>query len=173
MNQTRKLTITALLVAITTVTSHLIYIPVGFAKVFPIQHVVNILSAVLLGPSYAVLQAFTTSLLRNLFGTGSLLAFPGSMIGALLASLLFLYSKKLSWAFFGEVIGTGMIGAICSYPIALLFLGKEVALFGFIPSFIISSLGGAIIGIVLVKALLKTPQVGGILYENSTNYRRF
>jgi energy coupling factor transporter S component ThiW len=70
-------------------TGHLIYIPVGVAKAFPIQHLINILSAVLLGPAYALWNAFAISLLRNLLGTGSLLAFPGSMIGALLAGLLY------------------------------------------------------------------------------------
>ena len=58
MNKTRKITYTAIIAGLTTVTSTLIYIPLGFAKIFPIQHFANVISAVLLGPWYATLQAF-------------------------------------------------------------------------------------------------------------------
>ena len=58
--------------------------PVFGSKCAPVQHMVNILCAVLLGPYYGVGVAFVASLLRNLLGLGSLMAFPGSMCGALL-----------------------------------------------------------------------------------------
>ena len=58
--------------------------PVFGSKCAPVQHMVNILCAVLLGPYYGVGVAFVASLLRNLLGLGSLMAFPGSMFGALL-----------------------------------------------------------------------------------------
>lgn len=57
-------------------------IPVGASRCFPIQHLLNVLAGIFLGPGYAVGFAFSTSLIRNLMGTGSLLAFPGSMVGA-------------------------------------------------------------------------------------------
>ena len=82
-----KLTLAALLVAIGTLSAHLIYIPAGISKCFPVQHAINVLGAVILGPGYATAVAFVISCLRNMFGTGSLLAFPGSMIGACLAGL--------------------------------------------------------------------------------------
>ncbi len=37
---------------------------------------VNIFCAVLLGPGYGVMTAFVASLIRNLLGMGSLMAFP-------------------------------------------------------------------------------------------------
>ena len=49
----------------------------------------------MLGPWYAVLQAFLSSTLRNLMGTGTLFAYPGSMIGALLAAFVYSKTKKL------------------------------------------------------------------------------
>lgn len=158
-------------VAMGTITSHLVFIPVGFAKIFPVQHFLNVVSAVLLGPAYAVLQALLTSIIRNLMGTGSIFAFPGSMIGAFLASILFLKTKRMIWAFSGELIGTGIIGALVSYPIATLFLGREAALFGFVPSFLVSSFAGALLGYILLKALVKTNSLGGLLDENSINNR--
>lgn len=155
MRKTHKLTLTAMMIALGTLTSNLLFIPVGFTKLFPVQHFLNVLSAVLLGPYYAVAQAFGVSLLRNMMGTGSIFAFPGSMIGALLAALLFHKSKKLSLAFIGEVIGTGVIGAMLSYPIATLFLGQEATLFGFIPLFIFSSFAGGLIGFIILTVFVK------------------
>ncbi len=155
MSTITKLTMTALLTAITTITSSLIYIPIGFAKIFPIQHLVNLLSAVLLGPAYAVMQAFLSSTIRNITGTGSVFAYPGSMIGAFLAAILYSKTKKIGLAATGEVIGTGLLGAMATYPIAVLFFGKEATLFGLIPAFTVSSVTGAVMGYGLLKILIR------------------
>ena len=171
MNQTRKLTLTSIIIALTTLSSHLIYIPVGFTKIFPIQHFSNLLLAVLLGPWYAVSGAFIVSTLRNMLGTGSVFAYPGSMIGALLAGYLFMKTKKIGFAFVGEVVGTGILGAMATYPIGVLLFGQELTLFGFIPAFIVSSITGATIGYFLLKTLIKNKVIGGLLYEDSTHNR--
>lgn len=155
MRKTHKLTLTAMLIAIGTLSSNVLFIPIGFTKVFPIQHFLNVLSAVLLGPIYAVAQALCVSILRNIMGTGSIFAFPGSMVGALLAGLLFMKTKKIYMAFFGEVIGTGIIGAMLAYPIATLLLGQNATVFGFIPLFIFSSIAGALIGWMILSIFLK------------------
>ena len=52
MMETRKLTFTALFIAVGVLSAHLVYIPVGVAKCFPVQHAVNVLLAVLLGTRY-------------------------------------------------------------------------------------------------------------------------
>ena len=170
MTKTYKLTLTAMMIAIGTISSNLFYIPIGFTKVFPIQHFMNVLSAVLLGPYYAVAQAFGVSLLRNLMGTGSLFAFPGSMVGALLASLLFWKTRKLYLAFIGEVIGTGILGALLSYPIATLILGQKATVFGFIPLFIFSSFAGALLGFIILTVFLRKKVL--IVNENDTTIRK-
>ncbi len=85
--KSRKLAITALLIAINVVLSSIIMIPLGPVKAAPVQHFVNVLSAVIVGPWYGSLQALISSILRVLFGTGTAFAFPGSMIGVLLASM--------------------------------------------------------------------------------------
>ncbi|WP_040209317.1 energy coupling factor transporter S component ThiW [Neobacillus jeddahensis] len=155
MKKTHKLTMTAMLIAIGTISSNLVSIPIGFTRVFPVQHFLNVLSAVLLGPYYAVAQALCVSLIRNLMGTGSIFAFPGSMVGALLASLLFLKTRKIYLAFLGEVIGTGILGALLCYPIATLILGQKATLFGFIPLFIFSSFAGALLGFVILTIFIR------------------
>ena len=79
--KSRKLAITALLIAINVVLSSIIIIPLGPVKAAPVQHFVNVLSAVIVGPWYGLAQALISSILRVLFGTGTAFAFPGSMIG--------------------------------------------------------------------------------------------
>lgn len=160
----KKMTAASLLIAIGVVSAHLIYIPVGVSKVFPVQHAINLLAAIMFGPAYSVAIAFLISLIRNLLGTGSLLAFPGSMIGAFMASVLYKKMQKPIYAMLGEVFGTGVIGAVVCYPVAKYFMGKEAAMFFYVSPFIASSFAGVIIGYAIFNVVLKT----GILksYEN-------
>ena len=97
----KKLTVTAILAAVAVVGS-LFSFPVFGSKCAPVQHLVNILCAVTVGPWWALAQAFIAALIRNLLGLGSPLAFPGSMCGALLGGLLYKYGKKLPFAYIGE-----------------------------------------------------------------------
>lgn len=153
--QVKKLTLSALLVALGTLTSNLVYVPVGIAKCYPVQHTINVLSAVLLGPGYALGNAFTISLLRNMLGTGSLLAFPGSMLGALLAAIVFFRTGNQFYAVLGEIVGTGILGSLAAYPVAKYVLGKEVVALFFLVPFLISTIGGSIIGYLLLRYLGK------------------
>ncbi len=151
--KTKKLTYAALLTAICVVAGNFIYIPVGASKCFPVQHIVNVIAAVTLGPAYAVSMAFCVSLIRNILGTGTLLAFPGSMIGAFLAAILFKYTGKKYLAVAGEIFGTGVLGGIVAYPVAAYIMGKSVAFFFYVVPFLISTTGGSIIAYILLKAL--------------------
>ena len=153
--QLRNLVLTALFSALGTIGGSVMEFSIGAAKVDPMQHLLNLVSGVLLGPWWALAQAFLTSLIRNLMGTGTILAFPGSMFGAVLVGLAYRYTKKLWLAGLGELIGTGIIGAIVAYPLAKWLLGANGALFLFIPSFFLSSLVGVVIGYGLLKVLLR------------------
>ena len=157
-NSTKKLAIAALLAAVAVVGSTF-SVPVFGSRCAPVQHMVNILCAVLLGPWYGVGVAFVASLLRNLFGLGSLLAFPGSMCGALLCGLAHHKTKNLPITLFAEVFGTGIIGGLLSYPIAIAFMGKsagEIAFYAYVVPFLVSTIGGSILAGILVTALSKT-----------------
>lgn len=152
----KKLTLAGVLVAVAVVGS-LFSVPMLGAKCSPIQHMVNVIAGVFLGPWYAVGMAFAASLIRNLLGLGSLLAFPGSMIGALLCGLAYKVYPKLPAAYVGEVIGTGVLGGMASYPIAALLMNHEsAALFTFVPSFLISTAVGAMISVIVLSALKRT-----------------
>jgi energy coupling factor transporter S component ThiW len=153
--KTKKLTLSALLIATGVISSNIIYIPVGASKCFPVQHIVNVISAVLLGPFYAVSNAFIISLIRNMTGTGSILAFPGSMIGAFLAGLVFKKTGNKLYTVFGEVFGTGILGGLLSFPIAKFIMGKNTVAFFFIPPFLLSTIGGSILAYIILEALDK------------------
>ena len=89
----RKITLTGIFIAISVIGS-LFSFPVLGSKCAPIQHLMNIMGAVFLGPWYTLAAAFITSILRNLLGLGTLMAFPGSMCGALLSGVLCIYRRS-------------------------------------------------------------------------------
>jgi len=151
--QTKKITISSLLIAIGVITGNFIFIPIGASKCFPVQHTINVLAAVILGPGYGVAIAFCISLLRNILGTGSLLAFPGSMIGVFLAGILYKKTKSNLIAVVGEIFGTGILGGLLAFPIANLIMGKKVGALFFITPFLISTVGGSLIAFFILKVI--------------------
>lgn len=152
----KKLVLTAVFAAVAVVGS-LFSFPVFGSKCAPVQHLINVLCAVILGPGYGVAAAFVSSIIRNLLGLGTLLAFPGSMCGALLAGLLYHYIKKLPAAYIGEVFGTAVIGGMLSYPVAAFIMGsKGAALFTFVVPFLISTAGGTLLAVLITVPLKQT-----------------
>lgn len=151
----RKLTISGMMAALAVAMSSF-SIPISASRCFPIQHLCNVIAGVFLGPGYAVAMAFCTSLIRNLLGTGSLLAFPGSMVGAFLGGFLYQKTRKLAAAYFGEVFGTGILGGMLCYPVATFLMGKEAALFMYVMPFLMSTLCDTVIAVVLVEILSKS-----------------
>lgn len=150
-----KMAMAGVLIAVSVVSSPF-SIPVGAARCFPIQHLINILSAVILGPFYGVAMAFVTSLIRIMLGTGTLLAFPGSMCGALICGLAYRCFKSLPLTCLGELLGTSVLGGIFAYPIAVFLMDKEAVLWTYIAPFFVSSAGGTVIAAVLLLALRRT-----------------
>ena len=133
--------------------------PIFGSKCAPVQHMVNILCAVLLGPYYGVGVAFVASLLRNLLGLGSLMAFPGSMFGALLCGLTYHKAKQLLPTLVADVSGTPILGGLCADPVAILLMGKsagDIAFYAYIIPFLVSTAGGAIIAGVLLFSLQRS-----------------
>ena len=133
--------------------------PMFGSKCAPVQHMVNVLCAVLLGPWWGVGVAFVASLLRNLLGLGSLMAFPGSMFGALLCGIVYWKTKNILATLVGEVFGTSVLGGLCAYPVAIFLMGKsagDIAFYAYIVPFLISTAVGSIIAGVLVYSLQRS-----------------
>ena len=162
----RKLAMAAVLVAVAVVGS-LFSFPFLGAKCSPVQHLVNIIGGVYLGPWYSLGVAFCASLLRNIFGLGSLMAFPGSMVGAFLSGVMFHWifkgkplALRLPMAYVGELFGTSVIGGMLSFPIAYLIMNNTAAtLFGFVFPFFASSVVGTVIAAIVVTSLKRVKAI--------------
>lgn len=150
MWNTRLLTRMAILVALGVASANLTAIPIFGAKVLPAQHAINVVAGAMLGPVYGGVVGLLIALIRLGTGMGTLLAIPGTLFGVVLAGLLYQRTRSRIAAMVGEVVGTGLIGALVAYPLAVLVMGNERAAAGgigfFIPLFGLSSLAGALIG---------------------------
>ncbi|MCC8066428.1 MAG: energy coupling factor transporter S component ThiW [Clostridiales bacterium] len=173
MNKTtiiQKLVTAALLCAVAVVGSMFSF-PAFGSRCAPIQHMVNIICAVVLGPAYGICVAFCASFLRNLFGLGSLMAFPGSMIGAFLCGLMYWKTRRILPTLLAEVFGTAVLGGLCAYPIAVFFMGVDagaVAFYAYIIPFLISTAGGAILSAVVIYSM----QGSGVLAKVQAQMNR-
>jgi energy-coupling factor transport system ATP-binding protein len=153
--KTKNIARAVILVAIAVALSPF-FIPVGISKCFPAQHMVNVLAAVMLGPWYAVVIALIAGIIRNILGLGTILAFPGGMIGAFLAGLTYQAFRNVYLAGLGEILGTGLLGALASaWIVGPIFMGKSMAVGTLIIAFSVSTLGGTIIGILALNLLRK------------------
>ena len=167
---TKKLAVAGVFCVVAVVGS-LFSFPVFGSKCSPVQHMVNILCAVLLGPGYGLGAAFPAALIRNLLGLGSLMAFPGSMFGALVCGIVYAKTRNILVTLIGEVFGTAILGGLCAYPIAVFLMGQSaagLAFYAYIIPFLISTAGGAIISAVLIYSLKKA----GILHTMQESLNR-
>jgi len=156
--KTKKICVAGILCAVAVVGS-LFSFPIFGSRCAPVQHMVNVLCAITLGPGYGVGVAFAASLIRNLLSLGSLMAFPGSMFGALLCGIIYSRTKNIPMTLLGEVFGTAVIGGLCAYPVAVLLMGQsvaDVAFYAYIIPFLISTVGGSLLAAILIGALKKT-----------------
>ena len=155
-SRTRRLALAGVFTALAIVGSFLSF-PVAGSKCAPVQHIINILAAVMLGPWYSVGIAFCASLLRNLLGLGSMMAFPGSMVGALCCGLVYSICHKLSLTCLAEALGTGILGGLAAYPVAVYIMGITPAgIFVYVVPFLISTIAGSILAFLLITTLNKS-----------------
>lgn len=151
--RTHKLTILSMMISIDFVLSPLFRIE-GMA---PMSSVVNIVGAVLMGPIYATIMAFSCGLLRMILLGIPPLALTGAVFGAFLAGCFYRHRQIIIYAIIGEILGTGIIGSLLSYPIMVLFTGSRTELFWFIytPRFIGASIIGGLTAYLLINKLQK------------------
>jgi energy coupling factor transporter S component ThiW len=161
---TRQVARALILVAIGVALAPFTSFPVGIAKINPTQHFVNVVGAILLGPWWAVAIAAIIGIIRNTMGVGTLLAFPGGMIGAFLAGYVYRYTRNIYLGALGEIIGTGIIAAVVSaLVVAPAFMGKTMAISLLIASFLGSTIVGSVIGVLALKLLKRAgyAELGG------------
>ena len=121
----------------------------------PMAHFINIVCSVFLGPWYSLLCATLIGIIRMITMGIPPIALTGAIFGAFLSGVFYRISKgKIIFAVLGEIIGTGIIGAILSYPVMSLIWGKEgLSLLFYVPSFICGTLIGGSIAYVFLRKL--------------------
>ena len=158
---TRKLVMTAMLTCMAFVLNTFVHFP----AMAPFQHFVNAMAAVTVGPWLGALAGFLTGVFRIACGSDI-----GSITGAIFGPLLggFLYRKFDSFGavWIGEVIGTGIIGAMASYPFFKLFYGLDAqSPFYYIPFYTPSAVVGGLMGVGVLLILKRAKMLDRLLAE--------
>lgn len=119
----------------------------------PMAHFINIICSVFLGPWYSLLCATLIGIIRMITMGIPPIALTGAIFGAFLSGVFYRASKgRIIFAVLGEIIGTGIIGAILSYPVMTFFWGKEgLSWLFYVPSFICGTLIGGSIAYVFLR----------------------
>lgn len=149
-----RMTTMAMLVAIGVVISPLLRVE----GMCPMAHLINITAAVFLGPADAFAVAMMIGVIRMAVMGIPPLALTGAVFGALLSGILYKLSKgNIMAAVAGEIIGTGIIGAIVSYPVMTYIWGRTgLTWLFYVPSFIAGTLIGGSIAAVFLYQLKRT-----------------
>jgi energy coupling factor transporter S component ThiW len=152
----RKMTLAALFAALAVLLSPFSF-PIGPSRCFPFQHAINGVAGVLLGPFWACGAALVASLVRNLLGTGTILAFPGSFFGALVVGMTakLLPQKYRFLAALTEPLATGTLGAWVACVMVSTPGGRSAMFVTLSAAFLLSSVPGSVLGCCLLRFLPK------------------
>lgn len=155
-----KMVMLSMLVAIGVVISPILRIE----GMCPMAHLINIVCAVLMGPWYSLLCATLIGIIRMSFMGIPPLALTGAVFGAALSGIFYrLSGGRLLAAIVGEIIGTGIIGAVVSYPVMTLLWGKSGIGWAFyIPLFLGGTLIGGTVAFFFLTALSRTGMLATI-----------
>lgn len=156
-DRTLKLVLLSMFVGIGVVISPILRIE----GMCPTAHLINVVCAVLLGPYYALACAFTIGMIRMLLIGIPPLALTGAIFGAFFSGVLYRASRgKLLFAVVGEVVGTGIIGSLMSYPVMAFLMGQShLTLFYYTPMFLSATLLGGGIAYLFLHALFASKQL--------------
>ena len=144
-----KMIVLAMLIAIGVVISPILRVE----GMCPMAHFINIICSVFLGPWYSLLCATLIGIIRMATMGIPPIALTGAIFGAFLSGVFYRLSKgRIIFAVLGEIIGTGIIGAIMSYPVMTFLWGKEgLSWLFYVPSFICGTLIGGSIAYVFLR----------------------
>ena len=144
-----KMIVLAMLIAIGVVISPILRVE----GMCPMAHFINIVCSVFLGPWYSLLCATLIGIIRMATMGIPPIALTGAIFGAFLSGVFYRLSKgRIIFAVLGEIIGTGIIGAIMSYPVMTFLWGKEgLSWLFYVPSFICGTLIGGSIAYVFLR----------------------
>ncbi|GAP00386.1 energy coupling factor transporter S component ThiW [Fructobacillus ficulneus] len=147
----KKLVVTALLAGLAYVLNSFVHFP----AMAPFQHFVDVIAAVLLGPWYGFASALICGILRMMSGR-TIQAVTGAIFGPILGGLVYRKTHNLYLVFAAEVFGTGVIGALSSYPFMKYLYGVDLPhWYYFVPFYTPAAIVGAGMGLALLLVLQK------------------
>lgn len=149
---TKKMVLTALFACMAYVLNTFVYFP----AMAPFQHFVDVLAAVFVGPWYGCAAAFLCGAMRMMSGR-TIQAIAGAVFGPILGGLIYRKTKNIYLVFVGEVIGTGIVGALVSYPLMKWFYALDVQQwYYYVPFYTPSAAVGAAMGVTVLLALKRS-----------------
>ncbi|HKM78841.1 MAG TPA: energy coupling factor transporter S component ThiW [Candidatus Bathyarchaeia archaeon] len=159
---TTKVTLSSFFIALGFVLS-LVSFPIGPTRIFPFQHMINVIVAIMLGPFCAAAIALGIGTLRVAAGTGTLFAYPGGMPGGFVVGVIYWYLWHHDECALTEPLGTAVGGILSALAVAPFIGAKPLPpILGltaqweiFVIAFWFASIPGSIMGYVVVKALRK------------------
>lgn len=166
-NRVHRLTVLAIMIALDFLLTPLFRIE-GMTFM---SSVMNIIAATFMTPIYAVAMALIVAIMRILTQAGvasvAPLAIVGSVPGAFLATYFYRLTKKPVMAWFGEFLGTGIIGSLLSAPVMVWFwtmsahgddellakASQAQSLLFFTPRFVLATLIGGFLAMAVLRGL--------------------
>jgi energy coupling factor transporter S component ThiW len=157
----RKMVLCAIFASLAFVLNTFVYFP----AMAPFQHFVDVVAAVFLGPWWACLSAFLCGVMRMASGR-TIQAVTGAIFGPILGGLLWKKTKNIYLVCVGEVIGTGLLGALASFPLMKWFYGLDAQnpLY-YIPFYTPSAVVGGIMGVMVLLILKRAKVLNRFLKE--------
>ena len=157
----RNMVLCALFASLAFVLNTFVYFP----AMAPFQHFVNVMAAVFLGPWWGCVSAFLCGCLRMMSGR-TIQAITGAIFGPILGGLLWRKTRNIYLVCVGEIIGTGIIGALASYPLMKWFyaLDAQNPLY-YIPFYTPSAVVGGSMGVMVLVLLNRAKVLDRFLTE--------
>ena len=148
----KKMVLCAIFASLAFVLNTFVYFP----AMAPFQHFVDVVAAVFLGPWWACLSAFLCGIMRMMSGR-TIQAVTGAIFGPILGGILWKKTKNIYLVCVGEIIGTGLLGALASYPLMKWFYALDAqSPFYYIPYYTPSAVVGAAMGVAVLLILKRS-----------------
>jgi energy coupling factor transporter S component ThiW len=157
----KKMVLCAILASLAFVLNTFVYFP----AMAPFQHFVDVVAAVFLGPWWACLSAFLCGIMRMMSGR-TIQSVTGAVFGPILGAFLWRKTQNICLVCVGEVIGTGLVGALASYPLMKWFYGLDAqSPFYYIPFYTPSAVVGGLMGVGVLLILKRAKVLDRLLAE--------
>ena len=157
----RKMVLCAIFASLAFVLNTFVYFP----AMAPFQHFVDVVAAVFLGPWWACLSAFLCGIMRMMSGR-TIQAVTGAVFGPILGGLLWRKTKNVYLVCVGEIVGTGLMGALASYPLMKWFYGLDAQQwYYYMPFYTPSAVVGGAMGVAVLLILKRSGILSQMLSE--------